>query len=394
MSSVKRLAWPLGAALAIPLMAGSMPAAAEAPEATPPVAVENFSYPDAAKILADRKITLKAGDGHIQLADCASGPGLFQLLSRSTAPSQVCFTITGAVGYLAMEIPNVYDIRGDAHTVKATLNTAGKVTTFDVPKNKWTGLGEGASADTTTLLELNVTDGPGVPTSTGEYPAVGTVTVGQPGRSAVSRSCTATLVDRYWLLTSAGCFASDPAAVVVGAPTVPSSATIGGKPVAIAQLVPRGDRDLVMARLATPVTDIMPAALSATAPMVGEDLRVAGYGRTATDWVPSKAHTTTHALGSVTAISVDTAPTDGGAAVCPGDAGAPLLRVRNGVPELVGVASRSWQGGCLGAPATETRTGASSSRVDDLAGWVQQTVSTWGTKVDYSSAVVNSVYNP
>ncbi|MEV7941714.1 trypsin-like serine protease [Kitasatospora sp. NPDC088264] len=358
------------------------------------MAVESFSYPDAEKILADRKITLKAGDGHIQLADCASGPGLFQLLSRATTPSQVCFTITGPTGYLAMEIPKVYDIRGDAHTVKATLNTAGRITTFDVPKNKWTGLGEGASADATTLLELNATDGPGVPTSTGEYPAVGTVTVGQPGRSVDSRSCTATLVDRYWLLTSTGCFASDPAAVVAGAPPVPSSATIGGKSVAIAQLVSRGDRDLAMARLATPVTDIKPAALATTAPVTGEGLRVLGYGRTATDWVPSKVHATTHAIGTVTATSVDTAPTDGGAAICPGDAGAPLLRATNGVPEVVGVASRSWQGGCLGTPSTETRIGASSSRVDDLGPWVQQAISAWGTAVDYSSAVVNSVYNP
>jgi hypothetical protein len=36
--------------------------------------------------------------------------------------------------------------------------------------------------------------------------------------------------------------------------------------------------------------------------------------------------------------------------------------------------SRSWQGGCFGAAATETRTGAVSARIDDLGNWVQETV--------------------
>ncbi|MET8756241.1 VCBS repeat-containing protein, partial [Streptomyces sp. NPDC004667] len=35
--------------------------------------------------------------------------------------------------------------------------------------------------------------------------------------------------------------------------------------------------------------------------------------------------------------------------------------------------SRSWQGGCLGTPTTETRTGAISTRTDDLTGWVKTT---------------------
>ncbi|WP_159425238.1 hypothetical protein [Streptomyces sp. TLI_053] len=42
----------------------------------------------------------------------------------------------------------------------------------------------------------------------------------------------------------------------------------------------------------------------------------------------------------------------------------------SGRTELVAVASRSWRGGCLGE--TETRTGAATSRTDDVAGWIQQ----------------------
>ncbi|MEU9077016.1 trypsin-like serine protease [Kitasatospora sp. NPDC048538] len=357
------------------------------------MAVEDFSYPDAAKILAERKITLKAGDGHIVLADCGSAPSLVELYARAATPSRVCFKVTGQAGYLALQIPGIYDIKGDDHTIKATLNTAGQATTLDVPKNAWAGVGE-SLGDATTLLELNATNGPAAAAPSSDFPTVGTVTVGQPGHSADARSCTATLVDRYWALTAAGCFAGDPGVLTSGAPAVSSSVTIGGKSVAISQLVPRTDRDLVMARLATPVTGIAPTVIATSAPVAGESLRVPGYGRTATDWLPTTVHTTTHTIGAVAATSVDSAPVAGAAAICSGDAGAPLLRDRNGVTEIAGVASRSWQGGCLGAPATETRTGATSTRVDDVAGWIQQTVSAWGTKVDYSSAVVNSVYNP
>ncbi|MFI1522734.1 hypothetical protein [Kitasatospora cineracea] len=63
------------------------------------------------------------------------------------------------------------------------------------------------------------------------------------------------------------------------------------------------------------------------------------------------------------------APTD--ATVCKGDAGGPVWRTENGKPALAGVVSRSWQGGCLGTPAGETRTGAYATRSDDVVGWVQ-----------------------
>ncbi|MFF3114696.1 trypsin-like serine protease [Kitasatospora sp. NPDC057904] len=365
MRTVRRLAWPLGAALAIPVVAAPMPAVAA--DAAPPSAVEGFSYPDAAKVLADRNITLKTGDGHIVLADCASGPGLVQLFSRTASPSEVCFKITGPTGYLALEIPQVYNIKGDDHAIKATLNTAGTVSSIDVNKNAWTPVGEGGTSGSTTLLELTATDGPAAPANT-DFPAVGTVTAGQPGR-ADARSCTATLVDRYWVLTAASCFGDHPAA---GAPATASTATIAGRTIAIAELAPRAERDLVMARLTSPLDGVAPIAVTGTAPAAGDGLRIPGYGRTTTDWAPLKLHTSAHTTGAVNPTSIDTAPAAGQAPVCQGDTGAPLLRDRNGTPEIASVASLSWQGGCLGTPATETRTGATSSRVDDLNAWIQQ----------------------
>ncbi|MFE4362612.1 S1 family peptidase [Kitasatospora xanthocidica] len=196
------------------------------------------------------------------------------------------------------------------------------------------------------------------------------------------RACTGTLVDRSWVLTAASCFSDDPAqpqALAAGAPKWKTTATIGrtdlttgaGKTAEISELVPRADRDLVMARLATPVDGIAPLRVATAAPAAGQTLRVPGYGRTKDEWAPLKLHSGAFSLDTVSATGIGTTGT-GGAAVCKGDTGAPVVREVNGKAELVAVASRSWQGGCLGVPATETRTGAFNSRVDNIAGWVQQ----------------------
>ncbi|MFH9355363.1 trypsin-like serine protease [Kitasatospora sp. NPDC017646] len=205
--------------------------------------------------------------------------------------------------------------------------------------------------------------------SDGSYAATARLVIGDS-----LRACTGTLVDQYWVLTAASCFADDPAqplALAAGAPKWKTSATVGGMSAEVAELVPRQDRDLVMARLATPVGGITPLAVATTAPGAGQTLRVAGYGRTKDEWVPNKLHTGAFTVDTVNPTVLGITGTSG-AAVCKGDTGAPAIRETNGKAELVAVASRSWQGGCLGTPAVETRTGATSTRVDDLAGWVQQ----------------------
>ncbi|MGW4698598.1 hypothetical protein ACWEO1_40245, partial [Kitasatospora cineracea] len=80
-------------------------------------------------------------------------------------------------------------------------------------------------------------------------------------------------------------------------------------------------------------------------------------------------HTPATTTNAVTTTGFDLTPTAPGL-ICKGDAGAPLWRTENGKPALAGVISRSWQGGCLDAPATETRTTAHAERTDNLASWV------------------------
>ncbi|WP_327278452.1 FG-GAP-like repeat-containing protein (plasmid) [Streptomyces sp. NBC_01224] len=193
------------------------------------------------------------------------------------------------------------------------------------------------------------------------------------------RACTGTLVDAQYVLTASSCFAAagQPAfPIPAGAPAEKATATIGrtdlagtaGKVVEITELVPRADRDLVMAKLAEPVIDIAPVPLATTGPTAGETLQALGYGRTKDTWVPDRLH-----AGAFTVTQADTttvAVTRDGGSICKGDAGGPALRETDGKAELVAVHSTSWQAGCLGSD--ETRPGAVETRLDDITEWVKQ----------------------
>ncbi|MFD9355787.1 trypsin-like serine protease [Streptomyces sp. NPDC060031] len=193
------------------------------------------------------------------------------------------------------------------------------------------------------------------------------------GDEANSRACTATLVNARWVLTAAACLTAKPGdAITAGQPALKTTATFaGGQTREIVEVsASAADRDLVLARLSSAVTDIAPVKRAASAPAAGTDLTSAGFGRTKTEWVPGKLHTGTFTTNTTdaTTLSVTGKGTD---ALCKGDTGGPLL---NAAGELVGINSRSWQGGCLGTDAAETRTSAVSARTDNFGQWIDQTV--------------------
>ncbi|MEV6688456.1 FG-GAP-like repeat-containing protein [Streptomyces sp. NPDC051130] len=192
------------------------------------------------------------------------------------------------------------------------------------------------------------------------------------GDEANSRGCTATLVDEWWVATAASCFAAIPGQPVpAGKPGLKATVTLAnGETREVTELAPRADRDLVLGRLVLPARGAVVAKTTQTAPAAGTDLTAAGFGRTKTEWVPGKLHTGTFTVNTAdaTTLAITGKGTD---AICKGDTGGPLF---NAAGELVGVNSRSWQGGCLGMPATETRTGAIAARTADLAQWIAQTI--------------------
>ncbi|MEU6395285.1 trypsin-like serine protease [Streptomyces sp. NPDC046939] len=194
------------------------------------------------------------------------------------------------------------------------------------------------------------------------------------------RTCSGVLVDAQWLLTSATCFSADgkPAA---GAPAQITKATIGrsdltttaGQVRTVTQLVPRADRDVTLARLDKPVTTITPVDIAAQAPAAGTTVTAAGYGRTTSEWSPLKLHSGAFTVGATSSSDLPLTGTDK-ASLCAGDTGGPQLAANGSTLELVGINSRSWQGGCFGADPAETRTDAVGVRVDDLKSWIDTTV--------------------
>ncbi|MYX94493.1 trypsin-like serine protease [Streptomyces sp. SID486] len=197
---------------------------------------------------------------------------------------------------------------------------------------------------------------------------------------AGTKACSAVLVAPQWLATAASCFADDPAASVripAGAPKLKTTATIGRTDLTttagvvrnVVQLVPRDDRDLVLARLSAPVTDVGLPGVSATAPAKDATVSVTGYGRTKDEWAPLKLHGESFQVDQVNATDFAVHGTSG-AAICAGDSGAPVFTSAG----LLGIASRSDQGGCFGTDAAQTSTNGVVTRTDDIAGWVKSTV--------------------
>ncbi|MEW2632421.1 hypothetical protein AB0903_12365 [Streptomyces sp. NPDC048389] len=123
----------------------------------PPIAVEEFNYPDADKILSEKGIKLLKGDGRLLLADCDPAANQIQVWTRQTADGMYCFRATGASGYLTLEVADVFAIQTSDRPVSADLTAEGKTQTVDVPKEDFKGVGEGVGGAPTVLVELRVT---------------------------------------------------------------------------------------------------------------------------------------------------------------------------------------------------------------------------------------------
>ncbi|MFD9958356.1 ricin-type beta-trefoil lectin domain protein [Amycolatopsis sp. NPDC058986] len=212
----------------------------------------------------------------------------------------------------------------------------------------------------------------GAPAPAGSYTFAGRLDVGTPGFDG--QSCSATLIDPAWIVTASSCFAAS--GLQAGPPPKPTTVTLGrtpsnaGRVVRVSYVAPRSDRNVTLALLATPVTDIAPAKLSTTPPTAGETLNAVGYGRTTDTWVPDQARVAPFTVNAATGTTA-TLTGANGVDTCKGDAGGPALRqTADNKVELVAVHSTSWQHGCM--TVTETRQGSTQSRIDNITDWIGQ----------------------
>ncbi|MDX3194106.1 trypsin-like serine protease [Streptomyces sp. MN03-5084-2B] len=326
-------------------------------------------------------------------ADCATPPegniGLLRVRTSNTAAGtggRICFKILSTPAQLSLKVPAVFEIRGDGqvagtgHQVQADLTTeAGQHSTVQVNPSGPTPVGVGAKPGDppTTLLQLTAGTAAGPTVSGGSsapggaYPFVGRLNVGHPG--AGGRSCSATLIDSFWILTATTCFGDT--GLQTGAPPQPTTVTLGrtatnaGRTAHVSSVTPKPGTNVTLGLLDAPVTDITPPALSTTAPAPNETLTAVGYGRTADTWVPDQARATNVTVNTTTDTTATTTST-GGMETCQGDAGGPTLRQTGTATELVALHSTSWQHGCLAV--AENRQGGTEARTDNITDWIRQ----------------------
>jgi len=136
---------------------GGASALAEDPQ---PDLVENFDYPGAAAIEAERGIKLKKGDGHILFVQCADGQNQLKVESTAfPAPRNLfCFKIVGAAGHITMELEEAYVVHGNDYNVVAKWTAEdGTAHTTQLRKNAPTAIGEGVTGTPGSLIEFNAT---------------------------------------------------------------------------------------------------------------------------------------------------------------------------------------------------------------------------------------------
>jgi secreted trypsin-like serine protease len=164
-------------------------------------------------------------------------------------------------------------------------------------------------------------------------------------------ACSAALIAPQWIITAGHCFHDVKGNRVSGATPYSTTATVGrtdlsgtaGQVVNVIQVVRAAQVDVALAKLATPVADVAPLALSTATPKAGAILRVTGWGATSSTNPAPVTHLRTGQVkikrlsGSlVYVIGYTPAKTT---SACLYDSGAPYFAESSAGPALVSVES-------------------------------------------------------
>jgi secreted trypsin-like serine protease len=193
----------------------------------------------------------------------------------------------------------------------------------------------------------------------------------RPDGTRYNSGCSAALLSAWWIITAGHCFHDQQRNPVSGAVPYETTATIDGavKDAAVkvvsVQQAPAGD--VALAKLATPVYDVLPLRVSDKAPRAGDVLRIAGWGKlVATDPAPA-AHLQTGQF-KVSSVAAGTVGVKGyrpaaDTSACDDDSGAPYFAEPGRFPVLVSVESDG--------PSCPHAQEETTTRVDVLARWIR-----------------------
>jgi secreted trypsin-like serine protease len=195
----------------------------------------------------------------------------------------------------------------------------------------------------------------------------------RPDGSTYGSYCTGTLIAPAWVLTTGHCFHDANRNRVSGKVPYPTTATLGlvdeatesGVARKVTEVVQAEENDVALAKLDSPVTTVAPLKVNRTAPKVGQQLTLAGWGSlTGTDPKPaSRLQQGTVAVAKVepTTLGVRGAAPEITTSACTYDSGAPYFTGT----ELVALEATG--PGCPHAGIETT------SRADILAAWITKT---------------------
>ncbi|GAA4470381.1 hypothetical protein GCM10023170_087150 [Phytohabitans houttuyneae] len=149
-------------------LSGNGSAAREAAD-TPAPAVEDYAYPNADQVLAEHGLKVFRGDGRIVLdssrtyaeGQCPTGQiQVEKALAEAPYGVYYCFRTWGTRGFLTLEVPATFGVRGGSTALQATAELpSGEDRTYTVPPNAYVAIepGEGPELPKAILVELRLT---------------------------------------------------------------------------------------------------------------------------------------------------------------------------------------------------------------------------------------------